>query len=332
MAIPLLPGSNPFWTAAPIQLPSLHRLPCNSLSASTEWLAGWRPFHTNLLVFTAWFSTEHSRNWNTVAPNPHTELTWFPQLSSLQPLGTDRQENTVSNSTCIVARRFVAAGRRLPSRCLETTVVYLLISWSLHSNASTRYNISFQRRIISQARKHHEEGGRACHLFHARSRKRNFSSETTVDFQRPTWRYAPEDRNFHNLRGENLKSYTGLNQFNQIEILFSGNNWKCLSVPRATNPPRRRGAGPKQAEAAALHTFNRNSRHITIGLFVFKHWNYTSKNSDFLVSTRNERACFFWTRAHQMRRTDGQTDVRLELSDLQRYICNEANLFSTAEL
>jgi hypothetical protein len=32
-------------------------------------------------------------------------------------------------------------------------------------------------------------------------------SETTIDSQRTTRRYIPEDRNLHNHRGENLRSY-----------------------------------------------------------------------------------------------------------------------------
>jgi hypothetical protein len=45
------------------------------------------------------------------------------------------QKRPVSNSTSIVACRFVAPGTCLSSRCL----VYPLISWSLHSNCCTRY-------------------------------------------------------------------------------------------------------------------------------------------------------------------------------------------------
>jgi hypothetical protein len=51
----------------------------------------------------------------------------------------------VSNSTSTVACRFVAVGKCLPSRCLETALVYLLISRSLRSNGSTRYNIFAER-------------------------------------------------------------------------------------------------------------------------------------------------------------------------------------------
>jgi hypothetical protein len=32
-----------------------------------------------------------------------------------------------------------------------------------------------------------------------------YSSETSVDFQRTTWRYIPEDNILHNHRSENLK-------------------------------------------------------------------------------------------------------------------------------
>jgi hypothetical protein len=52
-----------------------------------------------------------------------TELTKFPKLSSLQPFRTYRVENTVCNSTSIVACVSVAAGTCLPSRCLEMNVV-----------------------------------------------------------------------------------------------------------------------------------------------------------------------------------------------------------------
>jgi hypothetical protein len=34
-----------------------------------------------------------------------------------------------------------------------------------------------------------------------------WSSETSVDFQRTTRRYVPEDSTFHNHRHENLNSY-----------------------------------------------------------------------------------------------------------------------------
>jgi hypothetical protein len=60
------------------------------------------------------------------------------QLSSLQPLCADRVENTVSNSDSIVTCVFVAAGTRLPIRCLETAVVYSPISQLLNSNYCTR--------------------------------------------------------------------------------------------------------------------------------------------------------------------------------------------------
>jgi hypothetical protein len=37
--------------------------------------------------------------------------------------------------------------------------------------------------------------------------KTAYYSETSVSFQRNTWRYTPEDRTLHNYRCENLKSY-----------------------------------------------------------------------------------------------------------------------------
>jgi hypothetical protein len=50
----------------------------------------------------------------------NSELSGSPQLSSLQPLHTDRVENTVPNTNSIIPCVFVAAGTCLPNRCLET--------------------------------------------------------------------------------------------------------------------------------------------------------------------------------------------------------------------
>jgi hypothetical protein len=76
-----------------------------------------------------------------------TEL-FFLHLSSSEPLSTERVENTVSNNTSIVTCVSVAAGTCLPSCCLETALVYLLTSRSLHSNGSTRYNMFLYTRIL----------------------------------------------------------------------------------------------------------------------------------------------------------------------------------------
>jgi hypothetical protein len=48
-----------------------------------------------------------------------------------------RVENTASNRTSIFACVSAAAQTYLPSRCLETALVYLFMSRSLHSNGST---------------------------------------------------------------------------------------------------------------------------------------------------------------------------------------------------
>jgi hypothetical protein len=50
-------------------------------------------------------------------------------------------EDDILLSTSTVACQFVAVGTCLPSHCLEMASVYLLISWSLHSNSSARYII-----------------------------------------------------------------------------------------------------------------------------------------------------------------------------------------------
>jgi hypothetical protein len=75
------------------------------------------------------------------AGSPHGSiLTWLPSLSCLWLLGTDRVENPFSKSISSITRRFVAVGTYLQGRCLETGLVYLLISRSSNSNcSSTRY-------------------------------------------------------------------------------------------------------------------------------------------------------------------------------------------------
>jgi hypothetical protein len=45
------------------------------------------------------------------------------------------------------------------------------------------------------------------------------SSETSVDTQRTTWRYIPEDGTLHNHCCENLKSCTGCKMFSDISCV-----------------------------------------------------------------------------------------------------------------
>jgi hypothetical protein len=67
---------------------------------------------------------------------------WLCRPNSFQDNSSARTtwEHTVSKSTFIVVRRSFVAGTCLPRRCPETDLVYPPISWSLHSNGSTRYN------------------------------------------------------------------------------------------------------------------------------------------------------------------------------------------------
>jgi hypothetical protein len=58
------------------------------------------------------------------------------------------------------------------------------------------------------------------------------SSETSVDFQRTTRRYIPQDRTLHNHRCENLKSYTVIFIFTAARIL---NLTKTEAVPSTSH-------------------------------------------------------------------------------------------------
>jgi hypothetical protein len=61
----------------------------------------------------------------------------LPYNSSARPM----QKHPISNSTSIIARRFVAVGTCLPSRCPETALIHPLVSRSLHGNGSTHYSM-----------------------------------------------------------------------------------------------------------------------------------------------------------------------------------------------
>jgi hypothetical protein len=80
-----------------------------------------------------------------IRPHFYTGVYWLWTILApvflLITFCTDRVENTVSYSSSIVTCISVAARTCLPSRWLETTLVCLLISRSLHSNGSTRYSM-----------------------------------------------------------------------------------------------------------------------------------------------------------------------------------------------
>jgi hypothetical protein len=80
-----------------------------------------------------------------IRPRPHMGESWLgrPNCLLITPWhGPSRKPNPFSKSTYIVASRFVAVGTCLQGRCLETSLIYLPISRSSHSNGSTRYNVN----------------------------------------------------------------------------------------------------------------------------------------------------------------------------------------------
>jgi hypothetical protein len=79
------------------------RLSYNSLIAPTDQFPGWRPSHTNLLLFS--LPSQDSRNRN---------------RSPLYSFGTDRTENIASSSSSI------AASRGYRTDCIENTFPFLL--------------------------------------------------------------------------------------------------------------------------------------------------------------------------------------------------------------
>jgi hypothetical protein len=74
-------------------------------------------------------------------------VTWMVWLNSkpriaYNPLARTTQETPFLCCCAIVAFVSVAAVTCLPSRCLETALVYLSISRSLHGNGCTRYTMN----------------------------------------------------------------------------------------------------------------------------------------------------------------------------------------------
>jgi hypothetical protein len=79
---------------------------------STNWVPGWRPFHTNLLVF-----SPHAVNWIADNSNPTANSLLQTVLLIESRRGLHRKHRS-----SIIALVSVAAETCLPNRCLETGV------------------------------------------------------------------------------------------------------------------------------------------------------------------------------------------------------------------
>jgi hypothetical protein len=126
--------------------------------------------------------------WRCLTPPPHgmtgpNQESGLPQLSSLQPICTDRVENIFQNNS-IVSCVFVALGTCLLIRCLEMAV-YSPISQSLHTSGCTRYGINLVCRLLLLI-----FCLSSCVLF---KMKTVFSSETS-GYLDTTWRYSAPSR------------------------------------------------------------------------------------------------------------------------------------------
>jgi hypothetical protein len=63
-----------------------------------------------------------------------------------------------------------------------------------------------------------------------------YSSETSVDFQRFTWRYIPEERTHHTHRCESIKSYTSVILHFMFHILSKVSGWTLkINMPRESH-------------------------------------------------------------------------------------------------
>jgi hypothetical protein len=107
----------------------------------------------------------------------------LPQLSSLQPLCTDRVENIFSKSNSVIACVFVVPGTCLPIRYLETAVVFSPISQSLHTNGCTRYDINLVCRLLLLI---------SCLSSYFVFKMKALCSSETSGCIHTTWRYSAE--------------------------------------------------------------------------------------------------------------------------------------------
>jgi hypothetical protein len=92
--------------------PSLLSLTCRAqlnCQPSTNWVPGWRPFHTNLLVF----------------PSQADFQLTIEMVNLIVFKITPRRGPQRNRCSSIVARVFISAGTCLPSHCLETGCITL---------------------------------------------------------------------------------------------------------------------------------------------------------------------------------------------------------------
>jgi hypothetical protein len=112
-----------------------------------------KPF-LSCCVFTSRSLAAASNSGDSSAPRAQVLSLQTPILNSLG-LPSCLQGNSSARTTwkhpvsCIVVRRFIVAGTCLPSRCLETALVYSPISRSSHGNGCTRYNVYGARITLS---------------------------------------------------------------------------------------------------------------------------------------------------------------------------------------
>jgi hypothetical protein len=114
-------------------------------------------------------------------------------------------------------------------------VMYLYIFWDIppcsHLKVNRRFGgtcwLHLPGRRISQARNQREAGSMNSSL----KMEAIYSSATSVQIQRTTRRYIPEDRTLHNHRCENLRSYTALYP-KKTELFIN-------TVVRTSDPTRR---------------------------------------------------------------------------------------------
>jgi hypothetical protein len=103
--------------------------------------------------------------------------------------------------------------------------------WKNPHEGHTKFQFLTAVNIFQQS-DHHEAGSNVFRLPYSSTLKMEAtcSSETSVDFQRTTQRYNPEDKTLHNHRCENLKSYAVWKKFADVSEEWTPSAWLTLRL------------------------------------------------------------------------------------------------------
>jgi hypothetical protein len=138
----------------------------------------------------------------------------------------------VTRPTEITLRIMRSVLKSYEQRTRVTSSIFWDITPCSPLNVNRRFGgkscLHLQDRRINRARNRHEAGSKFFLAYSSTFKMDAIcSSETSVDFQRTTRRYIPEDGTLHNHRCENLKSYR---EFFCMEVALLNTGLYCRQI------------------------------------------------------------------------------------------------------